>query len=539
MAGFCVVLLSWHARVPPGEHLSGFFQGDMPTYVCYAREAAASPTTLLYANPWDIRAEPARRMLNLPISMLGWGLLAGLGPAAVAMSARAIFGVLMYAALAWLLAGLFRERRWFWAAFIVVGLGGGLAWVSAVPALGGGWPAVHAHVNAAEAQYHWWFLSTYRNLLYPLECAYHAIVFAQLGALVRRRYGLATGLLALAAASNPFPFIQMLGVQVAALAFAWVAGRSSACEAREAFERRGLLASTVGTVAVAGAGALFYRVWIPGDPVLAGVVAAHVHAYPAPLSLVSAAWGYGLAWLGPVGLLVDGGFRRALRERGAAAVVVLAFGAWTLTLVSNSRNPLGLSFMPMHFSRGYAHMALWVITLWWLGSLARRFGPRRRAVAVGVPALAATLVLVALPDSAVFTHEMYAVPPHAPSIRWSSEQQAVYAWLEHLPGPPRHVLATDWSTGREVCALTRHRSAIGTDLITPRYDERLAELRQFSADPRHEPPLVRWADVLLVPGHDLGWIARMRRAPGWRRAVCNGALCAFERVDEDRARPRE
>ncbi|MBW2464152.1 MAG: hypothetical protein JRH11_21060, partial [Deltaproteobacteria bacterium] len=207
---FCAGLASWHVRTSPEQEFSGFFQGDMATYVCYARSAASSPTKLFYNNPHDIRPDPARRFVHLPMTLMGAMLELGVPATWLGMVLRGAFGWLMYFLLARVLSRIFPKGFYFWPALFLVGLGGGAAWVAALSNLPAGapgaefsWSSLAVAIRQEERAYYWWFLSTFRNLMYPLELIYHSVVFAYLYAAMKQRWRIATSFLGIAALTNP------------------------------------------------------------------------------------------------------------------------------------------------------------------------------------------------------------------------------------------------------------------------------------------------------------------------------------------------
>ena len=123
-----MLLLSWRGRAPHALVMSGMFQGDFPTYLCYGRMAAKTPAALSYASPHDLREPPRAWLVNLPISVIGWLLMAHVPPASIEMVMRAAFGLEMYLGLAWMLRRVFSDSWWRWLAFFVIGLGAGVAW---------------------------------------------------------------------------------------------------------------------------------------------------------------------------------------------------------------------------------------------------------------------------------------------------------------------------------------------------------------------------------------------------------------------------
>ena len=514
---FSALLLSWPARAPEGLHLSGFYQGDMLTYVCYARMTQRSATTLGYASPHDVRDDAPPLLVNLPISAMGWLLSAGVPAGAVGHVFRLVFGVLMLFALGAYLRVVFPRRRWFWPAFVLVGLGGGVAWVAALWALpedlaeGQTLDWLAGEVRSLENAYYWWFLDVFRNLTYPLEAVYHALVFGQLWALGTGRHRPALAFHALGCLSNPFVGIQMSGVQLAVLGLeALPKGRARA--------RRAFAASA----AIAFAFVVHYALVLPTDPAIASLQAQHADTLAEPLGLEELLLGYGPALLGPLALLLDRPFGRHVFTAQRALVPAAVLALWTAALAQNSRLPFDQQLMPLHFTRGYFHAGAWILTLAWLRHLAGR-APRFARLA---PPLAAALALLLLPDNLFYARARYAELPQQPHLAWGDDQEAVLAWLRAAP-PDRHVVAMDEALGRLVCALTPHRSAFGTALTTPHHFARREQMEGFQGA-GEEPPLVAWADVLVLARHD-GRRRALVEGGAWEEALCAGRLCVLER----------
>lgn len=511
--GLTLVLLSWFWRTEPGLTLSGWFQGDLPTYLCYGRMALESPTTLSYASPHDIRPDPPALLVHLPISLIGWLLSLGVPPGWIGHALRLLFGPLMYVGLGLLLRHVFRPGPWFWCAFTLVGAGGGFAWVGAVLEVSPGLDAAawRAAVRALESPYYWWFLDLFRNLTYPLELIYHTILLGQLWALSSRRYAGSSFFHALACLSNPFIGIQSTGVQLATLTLASVRPPRPTL--------RVLALSTI----VAAVFVIYYGVLLPTDPAIRSLQTQHQHELSASLPAASLLVGYGPALLAPLTLL-DGSFRR-LAFRRFSLVPLFVLGAWTLILTQNSRF-LGPdhSLQPMHFSRGWLQVALWPIVLAWLQHRTRAPVPPRALAAALI-----ALVLLTLPDNLLFVEDMYAIPPHRSSLRWDATYAEVHELLEREP--PRRVLVDDWTLSRQICGLhAAHRVAIGTHHTTPHFSERQAELHAFRRDPDHQGPMLRWADLMIVRTSDGPWLRSARANERWREVLCNRVWCVFEKV---------
>ncbi len=546
------------ASAAGATHASGLFQGDMPTYLCFAESAHPETAGLTYQSPHDL-AEPGegKHLVNLPITLLYWLRHMGLSPAGTAMTMRWVFGIGMFLLLAaWLRVSYRRERTALWALAFIAG-GGGFVWLAAtVGGYGHPWDgearlAMSQAVMAMEGRTYWWFLQLFRNLWYPLELAYHCLVFGLVWALTVGRYRWALALQALACLSNPFVGIQASLVALGVLAVvAWRGPKDV---------RHGARRALVGSLVLAGALALYYGLWLGLDPVVASLQSQHRGAHSDPLDMKLMARSYGPALLGfPVALWVVGcclgclGSSRSLDSRGGgewtllpAAVLTLA----TFLLTQHTRWVDGL--MPLHFARGYLHTGLWALVV---GAAARlRWAPDRqgqpdsssndeRGIALRVGRALSTkaattfgvLVLVAAwGGTALFLAQQVRQGPGHPNLVWEAEHAALHAPLAAAPSGLR-VAVDDRVIGPHLCGLMGHRSAFGTPLTTPFYAERQAQLRAFALR-GEESALSRWADTILVPVG--AQAAGMARRSGWRRWFQTGRWVAFRRERSGDASP--
>lgn len=501
-AAFVLVLASWHWRAPDDVHVAGLFQGDMATYLCNAR-MAAEHLGVAYASPYDVRDSARSVFVQLPISLLGLLLRLGLEPPWATQGLRLLFGFGMFLAVAALLRRIFPEERWFWPSFLVVSLGGGFAWLVALvatPSFG---------IQQVEAGYYWWFLNVFRNLAYPLETIYHAVLFAHLLALATGRWGVANSLLLVAALSNPFLTVQMAGVHVVCA----VAGPGA----------RTQRALGVPILALFG---VYYGLLLPLDPIGGVLRDAHAEAYRAPLAFADMAVAYGPALLVLPILIFDRAFRaRVVQDRNT--LPVLALTLWTLILVHHSRIPGAASAQPMHFTRGYLFFGLWVLLLVWLRGL--DLPPRLRGPGA---ALAASILLVAvtLPDNLAFVRDRSRVKLQHTFV-WSQPTEALLENLREI-SPPMRVLTLGEHLGARICAFTRHRPLIGTRYTTPGFAERVQASRRFLANPASDEPIAGYGvEAVVISVREGATVERLRAAEAWMRVFKNSEWAIFRRVD--------
>lgn len=512
---FTAALATWYGRVPQRLYFSGLFQGDMPTYLCYARVASESPTVFSYPNPHDTRADAVPTFVNLHLTVIGWMLAAGLSPAAVEQSLRIGFGILMFLALAHLvLRTIGRDPPFYWMALWVTGIGGGMAWAAALyehpwPFEFGPWMSA---TQGVQGTYYLWFLDVLRNLMYPPEIIYHALFFAMLAALARREYGVANLFYGIGAVCNPFIGVQMSGVM---LGMVLAGGR---------YDRwRWRLAS----VAIAGVFAAFYRFGVSIDEVGRSIQQQHIGVHNASLTWGAFFSGHGLSLIGPAMLMLDWRFTRRF-FRTTWAFPIGGMSLWSLILMIHS-NFLSQeqSMQPLHFSRGYLLVGFWLITVAWLQFRLRR------SERVGVKRLLAVLVLTTLPDNFLFVRDQYETMPNNPILVWEAEVEEAYRFIAELPGR-QHVMIDNWYSGGWLCGVSRHTYAFGTPLTTPFYEQRREEVENFRHDPRTETPIIAWADIIAVERQDPRLIQAARTAH-WREIFHNSIWTVFARPSADDA----
>lgn len=462
--------LFWLANQPEGAKFYGLLQGDQKFYACLARAAAASPGGFFYAYPWDLAESPSRIFFQLPITLLGWMMKAapGAAPHNVFDLFRLAFAPLMFAALAALARSSGIGRRMSWAAFGAVAFGGGVAWAGTI----GLWAERGAEGSLLAAfydfehkvcKYHWWFLDSFRNVLYPLEVFYHFLFYAMAAALLRRRPGWAAALYALGLASNPF-----VGAQMTALIFP-----ALALDLRSR-SLRGRAMASLG--ACGGAFLLFafyYQVFLPSHPVAAALTVQHREAYAHSLPLSAILVGhapllaiFAISWMAPDFA------RRQLASRRAR--ILLVWLAGTLLLTQNGRF-LPRPIQPMHFTRGYLFvpLALWAF---------RFLQSRARGAAAGGWArrwlrLAWALPILLLPDNLLFVALRFSDPPPMGDLAFEADAVQV---IEHFKGAPKgRVFCDDKALSVTLTAVMGVPTYWAQLETTPDFPARAAEAREM------------------------------------------------------------
>ncbi len=512
---FTLILVSWEYRISESEVLSGWYQGDFPTYLCYARGTSEGSLGLSYPHAHDLRPDRPAVLVSLPISLLGGLLAIGILPENVEQLMRVFFGTTMFFALGWALSPLFPDRRWFGLVWVGTAFGGGMATLVAIFYGADSVDAVVSGARSLEQSYYWWFLDVFRNLMYPLEAIYHTLLFLHLGLLIRMQYGAATATLAVLCLCNPFAGIQSAALHGLTLLIAMT---------RHQVRRSTLLAS----VLVVFCFVFYYKYYLPLDPVIRIVQDFHTNAYGETLTWKSAWLGYGLALPFVIAALFDPSWRQLLRREWLLwPVIVLGVTSLSLSLNTLFLGDYGLQ--PMHFTRGYLRTAIWVIAMHWLFLRSKVF--KRDMFRNLIAVTAAGLTLLTLPDSLAFIHDQYRLPPHYSSLRWNHNQEAVLDWLREQPGSLR-VTVHDWSLARQICALTPHRSAFGTAFNTPFFPQRSQQYKALltcsEQIQRESSELTLWTDVLIVPTrHSM----KLRSGcPSWHEVMISPDWSVFQAV---------
>jgi len=473
----------WHMGLQP----TGFIIYDSAYYLANAREHFDSGTfTALYSNAYSYDyASP--RIYFQPLTFLLGALLdltradPGLLFALIGILTAAICG---RAAIA--LFDRFGNRNqpggtmsfvaFFWGAGLFVLVGTVLSLVAPDPKthsfdVAGWW----WFERVADPAGGWWFLNLGRNLVLPTEALYHAIFFGTIAAVISRRFAFAAVLTATLAISHPFT-----GLQLLAIVGAW--------SALEVIVLRSRVVPPWFLVCVAALAALhvaYYLWFLPRFPEHQQLqkqwTLRWTLSLPQSLLAYGLVGGFALATLG-----TPTRFRRAVAEWPNRLLLIWLIVS--LTLENHEvfvRDPV----QPLHFTRGYSWVALFLIGLPALSGIFRRFRESSRSPAALVAG--GTLMVVLLSDNAAWLGATTTqglgmklgrdLP--ADSLRQgfglSPDERGVLTWL-NTPGlAGRVVLSEDSELGYLLTAYTPLRSWRSHYANTPWSRERRAELDAF------------------------------------------------------------
>ncbi|MCX8036004.1 MAG: hypothetical protein N3D11_02900 [Candidatus Sumerlaeia bacterium] len=484
---FTALTVWWYFHCPQTLVFLGYLQGDQPAYTALARAVLQRGNGLFYANPFDFDPAAPRVLTNFGYILLG-GLirLAGDKTAVAWEIWRLGWGVLCYGLFARIVARLFAATALRWWVYCAGLFGGGAAWILTLAIMAArpeaGW--LRAFVEA-EKGYDWWCLNLFRQSLYPLELAYHALFFgAVLSCLNRWRGVLLLGIF-LVWWTHPITAILTTTTVGLSLLSDWMDGR-----------RRSDLWTLAGVAAVAAAWAAYYRLYLPQFPsVRSWIEQTLSFHFPLRGDVWPRAWGLLLAGV-PAALLY-----RPLRlwlfgQRDGR--LVLFWGAAVLVWSHNDRF-LPQPIQPIHFLRGYLFLFLLILTakaaeLMLMRRQAER--PASEPVAadqagkkgsggkrhrVGIHALAGGVVVLLSLDNVLFVARVATETPQLGLLTISPAAKAVLDFYS-AKKESKGILSADRHLGVLLVAHTRHRLFLSEAVLTPFFSERAFDAAQMLRD---------------------------------------------------------
>jgi hypothetical protein len=175
---------------------------------------------------------------------------------------------------------------------------------------------------------------------------------------------------------------------------------------------------------------------------------------------------------------------------------LLVWVAVVFLLMNNQWFVGGGGIQPPHFSRGYLFFPLALLMLLWLRGLpALRPFSAQNARSV----LLTLLLIVAVPDNALFLYAVAARQPHPGVLTVQRETKEVLDFLNAQPGR-LHILCPDTKLGVLIPAHTLHNSLIGDMMATPFWEEKRADLDRFLREGRRSGVLEKYGiDTIIIP----------------------------------------
>lgn len=382
---FAAMLLPWLTILAAhyggnGEQATGFIQYDQPYYVANGRAAFERGDGMRYPNPSDSSADaPVIYFHWLPwalgASVSKLGLEPGVAYSLLTASLLPVFGW-----LTWLLVCRRATSRHMQILFLALWSGGMLSLLGILKGLVTGLSWSDA-VFEFDPTVGLWFLNWGRNTVYGIEITYHCFVAASWLFVLRQQHWRAlicAGLLGLTHPWSGLELLLMLNAWMLVEAIRLRTGRSC----------MHLGAAMCLIILLLG----YYKIWLPQFPSHAALQANWSLNWRAEWSTVLYAYS-------PVAILsiihlMGRGFRLNRDEQFLAVAAAVAFG---LTIHDRF---LPRPVQPLHFSRGYVWMPLFLIAVPQIQKILAaiaEFSVSKRRIALGA------LMLLACFDNAAFT----------------------------------------------------------------------------------------------------------------------------------------
>ena len=473
-----------------GLHPTGFLAYDMPYYMANAREHFdAGGFSLLYGSPFTYDYGTPRIYFQPLTLLLGlFGRLPGADPGVV-LALVGLIAAVVCARIGIALFDRFASRAtpsgklalvvFFWGGGAVVLLGmlfvilPGPAGTKLAepPSLSGYW----WFTGLADPAAGWWFLNFGRNFVYATEAVYHALFLGAALLIIRRRFAAALGVMAVLAASHPFT-----GLQFLLIALAW-----------SALELVVLRSRVVPWWFVAGSAVLvalhvwYYLVYLPSFPEHRQLQDQWTIRWTISVAQTIIAYGIvgGCAW---ARLRPAARPRTVLNEFPNRLVLVWLFVSLAL---ENHELFLPRAIQPIHFTRGYSWIALFLLGLPALISaidhVRENTHVRWRVLAV------AGFGLVLVLDNVVWLGATTAqamgiqlgkpLPPDSVKLGYglSTDERALFDWMNRPENRGSVVVSQDDDVGYLLTTYTPLRSWFSHRVNTPRNMQRYEEIGRF------------------------------------------------------------
>ncbi len=475
-----------HYLAPRGP--TGFIQKDQPYYCANGREVFERGNGFAHPNPYD----PAPDAPTIYFHWITW--LLGFGVKKLALDpgvAYVAVGVLGGLACSWftlrLVEAVLPDRRLSVPLFFLAMWGGGIACITRVAVnLLEGLP-VGEDLLDFDPAHGWWFQCWGRNLLFAPEAVYHALVAFVWLALVRDRRWSAVAGTVLLAATHPFS-----GLQVLLMVLAWFS--------LLAFQERSGRAALPWLVIAATLGLFlwYYMVFLESFPHHREL--RHVWIIDWTISVPTL-----LLAIGPVGCLAV----KRVSQDGTRDRRVWLFGTCFLVSFALAKHDWFVKpVQPLHFTRGYLWLPLYLIALPWI----QRFLVARLARGVRFSSVLALSVfgVIALSDNTVFLVENWQSSEAAEPLHLSPHEREMLRWVDRQ-GLDGVLLCSHPDLSYLSGTYTSARPYLGHIYNTPRYLERRSQTAEWLAG--KDVVLFNPVDYVLVRRAEL---PSLRALPGWR-----------------------
>jgi hypothetical protein len=479
--------LVWLAPVllaPPMLEATGFPQHDQPYYLANGRAIFERGNGWMGPNPFD--PDPAAPAIYFHWLIWLFGALTvfgGFEPGAVYVGVGGTAGLVFARLTLELVIRLTRGSPQAPLLFLLAMWGGGIAALArAAQILVAGEPSL-TQLTLFEPFDGWWFLPWGRNLSYATEATYHALVLGVWLTFLARRWGWLLVCTAAITATHPFT-----GAQVLACLGAWLTLNQLAPGWTET-PRLGWK-PVVGFGAIGAAFAAYYLVYLPSFPQHAKLTLTWA------LDWTETGLQTVVAYL-PVSALAAVAIARRETLPRSQAIFFGVFGAVSFAL--SHHHWVAASHQPLHFTRGYVWMPLFLLGLPLLDRTIREVITRRRPRAL---ALGAGLTLLACADNAAFVLEASRTWESSGVAAIDRELREVFTRIED--GQLEGVLLSNDATAAYLAATyTSARPYLGHWANTPDMRLRMHQAERYFRS-GHAGPWLESIDLCLVRGRLAG-----------------------------------
>lgn len=461
---------------------TGLIHWDMLCYVANGREIFERGDGVLYPNPYDDSADPPIIYFQWHLWLLGGAVVwAGIDPGLAMLGGAALAGLACSILTLKLVERLAPGRGARAPLFLLVIWGGGLL------ALGRIFDNLRAGSTWDDAPFAydpfngWWFLNWGRNLLFPTEALYHALVAGCWLAVAWGRHGIATACALALAAAHPWSGFQHLLILNVWLALCCLTTRGQR-------DRWTLAAAVLGLAVFCG----YYLAFLPSHPQHQRI--QHAFELDWTPSAATIVWGHGPAMALALARLVAEGFRKWRTGRsGLRAVDGFLLLSFAGSFLLANHHWFIKPRQPIHFDRGFVIAPLLLFSLPMLADLGRAVARWLPQTLLGV---GLTIGLTASSSDNIFWiasishYEQIGCPMPA-------DQRVVLQYLDREANPSQEALCQDVSLSRYLPAYTPLQSYYGHEYNQDGYEERKAQADRFFAGHLDAVPLDR-IDWIIV-----------------------------------------
>ena len=333
-------------NTPEGYIPTGFIQSDMPYYAANGREIFESGNGFSYPNPYDTSPTKPDIYFHWFPWLLGVGIkFFNIDPGILFF----VFGIVSSVLCAWLtliiVEKILPNLQFRYPLFLLVMWGGGVLCLSAVVAnlFNSESPSLFTNILRYDPFGGMWFLNWGRNLIYPTEATYHAIVALIWIAVLNQRWWLAVfGTVGLAT-THPFSGVQHLLIMIFFLSIVLVIYKSPK------ITKYWITLSITLVIFL-----LYYKVFLVSFPEHQAIHKDWSLNWVLPIESIFLAYS-------PVGILA---IMRIIYDRRRLPIEVLFFATCFLTSLLLAKHELFMdSMQPLHFTRGYLWTPLIFIAL--------------------------------------------------------------------------------------------------------------------------------------------------------------------------------